>query len=132
MQRRKLLIANLGHQLLDAFVFGDVVVGFTDLKVGIQVQSLWRGNNRRFCVSIEDHSAHNRVLVDARLQHWKEWLFAMFEAQRFVKRVGAIDDSDYDSPLMTDILSRDTTTLVGAFAVLEVYIRCTEKFCLTR
>ena len=84
MQRRTLLITDLGHQLLDAFVFGAVAVGFSDLKMGVQVQSLWRGKSRRFRVSIEDHSAHERVLIDAVFQHREEWVCAMFETQCLV------------------------------------------------
>jgi hypothetical protein len=65
MQRRQLLITDLAHQLFDAFLFWNVVVDFSDFDMGIQVQSLWRGKNRRFCVSTEDHGAHDRVFIDA-------------------------------------------------------------------
>jgi len=131
MQRRTLLITDLGHQLLDAFFFGDVAVGFSDLKMCVQVQSLWRGKSRRFRVSIEDHSAHERVLIDAVFQHWEEWVCAMFETQCLVVGLRGINGSDDNPPLMPDILSRDTSTLVGASTVSEVYINSTERVCLT-
>lgn len=67
MQRRELLVADLRQQLLDAFVFVDVVVNFTNLNMGVQVQSLRRGDHWRFRICIEDYRAQDRMLVDARL-----------------------------------------------------------------
>jgi hypothetical protein len=55
----------------------------------------------------------------------------MFEAQCLVMRVGGIDGSNDNSPLMADILPCDTSTLVGAFTVSEAYMSCTERFFLT-
>lgn len=100
--------------------------------MGIQVQSLWRGYGRRFCVCVEDHSAHDRVLIDARFQHWEEWLFAMFEAQRLVVRIRIVDGSNDNPPLVADILPRYTPTFAGALTVLAKCIKYTERFCLTR
>lgn len=71
------------------------------------------------------------MLVDARLQHWEEWLFAMFEAQRLIVRVGGIDGANDNSSLVADILPRDTSALAGAFTVLAIYTKYTEMFCLT-
>jgi len=72
------------------------------------------------------------MLVDARLQHWKKWLFAMFEVQRLVVRVGCIDGSDDDPPLMANILPCDASTFAGAFTVLERNVKWNEMFRLTR
>jgi hypothetical protein len=46
-------------------------------------------------------------------------------------RFGGIDGTDDDSPLMANILPRDTSTFVGAFTVSDVYMNCTEAFWLT-
>lgn len=45
----------------------------------------------------------------------------MFEAQRLVVRVGGVDGSNDDPPLMADILPRDTSTFVGTFTMSDAY-----------
>ena len=55
-------------------------------------------------------------------------MFAVFETQRLIVRVGFIDGADNNSSLMADILPRNTSTFVGTFTVLEIYVKSTGRF----